>query len=175
MTALASMAAEETYHDFHKDIHGIVWTFHREHGGEIDELLGEAHLHYVNARESYQRECGPFHFWIKANIRWGLLMTARKIHRERVRRQNMEIELVAHKRVFRLKSLLTELSEDARAVALLALDPPLPIRISTALDSGEDRHKRIRQSLYEFLSDAGWCRDRIWDSFHEIREALVAH
>lgn len=64
--------------------------------------------------------------------------------------------------------LFDYLSEDARAVALLILDPDFEF----AATISKEQPKLVKKSLINWLRSKGWKKSRIMDSFIELRNAL---
>ncbi len=127
---------------------------------DTDELMSEANWAFLLACEKYDPKRGSFsnYVWIKVT---GHLLT---YYGNRVREKKREEEGVKGRQIserFNLKRFLFELSEDARILSSLSLEPP----------ASHKRHSQ-RETLIAYLKDCGWSMFRIRKGFQEIQEAL---
>lgn len=176
-TALDAYAIDCTYDDVRGLIIDTACKFRDAYGGDLDELIGEAELIFVQRYRRREPGKGTFENWIRYKIWNGLLDEARKIAKRRVRApmELADLDAVAAREPappWALAEFLGALGEDAAYVAGLALDPPIDVRLSAAQRHGEQNPRSIRLAVAEFLKDMGWAAGRIAESFNEIREVL---
>ncbi len=187
-------AITDTFHDVKEQLYNLSHRFRKEHpGAEWSEVISEAFESYCKCYHNYDRSRGArFLTYLTFKVWKDLLSKAREIAQENNLLKQKDIEAatltlwgehggsywdhVPDKEPleeFDKKGFFGKLSEDAAIVARLALDNPIEIRVSTIQRSGNiDTPKGIRAAIYEFLRDLGWDRERIYNSYREIQEAL---
>lgn len=161
--ALSDLMAD-AYQSVHKMIWGMVHKYHRRYGGDRDELMSLANLCFMEAVDTWEPTRGALTTHVYWRVYYGLRSEARRLWKQggfiNANRDNDETALVA-RRSFDLEHFLAELSDDARAVALAALDlgnPKRPLR---------------PEDLAQLLAEAGWAGAEILKCFNEIRKALL--
>ena len=127
---------------------------------DTDELMSEANWAFLVACEKYDPKRGSFsnYVWVKVT---GHLLT---YYGNRVREKTREEEGVKGKQIserFSLRRFLFDLSEDARILSSLSLEPPVRRKGSST-----------RETVIAYLKDCGWSMFRIRRGFKEIEEAL---
>ncbi len=175
-------AITETYQDIAPLVKATAWWFTTRCGGDINENLAEARLLFIQAYRAYgpQYRGGNFRGWVRQFIWHRLTSKLRQEERYRQRRNGhgdpVRIDLDRIGRASHCWDLLkwqAELSEDARTVLRLALDPPMPLhdlcepRKGRAL--GPVARARLKRHLTQRL---GWSSGRIVRTFTEIGTAL---
>lgn len=156
--------------------------FQNRYGGDIDDLVGEAHLAFVQGHQEFitgktltGRDIkAPFATSIRRWV-WYELFDAM---RTRVRRskivQMTPIEegqdFEAPAPGFKVAALAEGLSEDARYVMSLVLDPPPQIEKTAEAKGGEPRN--YRSTVKQFLTAEKWRSARIDAAFDEVKKAL---
>lgn len=170
------MTAADVYPTIAPTLDRLAYQFHRQHGGDIEELRAEANVHFVRAYHSYDPSHGTaLATWVHTKVVGGLLDTARKRMRKLrgSRRHSLnDVSPIPERRRNRIRSLLFELSEDARQVIEAILDPQDDLRFAVELCHGEDSPYSYRAHLVGYLRDSGWTYKKIVRTFQEIREAL---
>ena len=161
----------------------LIWdtclSFRRSHGGDLDDLIGEAHVAYMLCLDSYNPARSKFGTWLRTKIWFALLERARSMTRYHGR---FPIEyrdpIVGFNGIktnvpeeFDTDGFLAALGDDARMVAALALKPNIDIRLDCECRKGRDETK-IRKSVTAFLRGRGWEPERIATAFAEVRSAL---
>lgn len=171
--SFAAYALETTYEDVRRLVYNTACTFQNVHGGELDELVGEANLLFMEAYRTFDADEGSFSSWVRLKIWRGLQSSGRKIASRNTHRTELDFAIVPDADPsFDYRSFLKELSRDARRVARLVVDPPVDVRLSAACRKGLDNPDSKRRAVVEFLGHVGWGVDRITRSFQEIAEAL---
>ena len=170
---LAQVAVEDTYSSVRKMVHSVIHKFRRKYGGEPDDLESIAGEAYTKAYRSFDHSRSGFttHVWWSV---WYALMNDR---RERLqegsrmpRADDYDLSDVERKEMqHTFGEWLSELSQDARTVALLAIHAPLEMRLAMREDVPGVRK---RHALVRFLKGMGWDKMRIRDTFQEVRRAL---
>jgi hypothetical protein len=118
-----------------------------------------------------------FETYLKKSLRRFLLSCSRAEARRTAchcRVSNKDMALVADGRcneVFDFEGLMSEIGEDAKAVVSLVFNTPSDVaRMLTGF--GEWTPDAIRESLFLYLTTAGWAADRVWSAFDRIKAAL---
>ena len=159
------MNVVERYESVKPLIFKVVKEFQRRHGGEWDELLGEANLLFMKSLEGYDWRKGKFSKRIAYKVWWGLFsQRSQQMTREGrmgERDTSLPLEDVPCEDSFDLVMLTEEVSDDAALLIELALQ-----------EDGKGTPDRKRGRLAAILIDLGWTATRILESFQEIREAL---
>lgn len=127
-----------------------------------DTLMSEGQLAYLEALEDYKPEESLFttHLWHKVTQR--LLDVKEKAYWEKSHRPIIELDKMPTKENFNLQQFLLELSEDAKLMVQLTLEPPEEKKTVRSKRSG----------LIAYLKDVGWTMSRIHKGFAELREIL---
>ena len=66
--------------------------------------------------------------------------------------------------------MLTELSEDAKMVVSLVLQPPAELYYESVRRG--DKPRNLRSALRDYLHAIGWGLERVAESFSEIKDVL---
>lgn len=174
------VAAAETYLDVEKLLHNVVWKFQRRYGGCHEELMAEANYcfmeRYRNADPVYGAKWTT---WLTRKLWYALLdymnrkmRYCAKFPKGSQKDNEYSLQHLKSRESFDKDGFLDELSEDARLVATLALEPPPDVLINSQEGYKTENGCKIEMALIEFLRDLGWATKRIFESFEEIRKAL---
>lgn len=175
------MFAEETYFDVSDMLDATTKKFMRRFNrfpDQYEELRADANTYYLEAYRSFRSDGGlSFRRWVFKRVWFGLLDSIRKeaFRAARLKKNPLpdENELPTHQQKFSLLELLDELSEDARTIVELVLDPPLDVRLHVECRrQKKTTRNNVVASFREYLRDLGWSARRIADSFDEISAAL---
>ena len=156
-------------------LYRIVGKHRQQYGGDREELLSQAHYHFVLACHSW-RPGGywkTLHGWIGYYVSRELRESVRT-HARRSRllsRKYMHLEGIPMRQSFDLHAMLKEVSDDARCILELVVGPHLNNLIDNK-NSKEPLPWTKRCYLKRFLREAGWTVRRISESFQEIAEVL---
>ena len=186
----ASMTPDETPKDAGKGyclvknlIFDQVHKFRRRYGGDVEELTGEANLAFVKGHKQfitgYQAKGKAFTDPYATVIRRWVWYEMFDNMRTRLRRNSItKMEGFIEGQEFPSRAIewdvvewTDELSDDARMIAELILDPPENIEDTATKMGGEPRNYRSTVRAY-LQGDLGWKPERISDAFSEIRRAL---
>jgi DNA-directed RNA polymerase specialized sigma24 family protein len=176
----ATAAYEEVKDAIVKTVRGFI----RRHGGDFDDLMGEAHIAFMQGLAAWEGRAtngraiaATFEVEIKRWV-WYCLFdnyrtrTQHRRAKKTVIANDEFIELAADNTAeFSLMEFADGLSEDARAVLRLTLDTPQEL-IHAALARGGSP-LNFRKIIRMHFEEAGWAAKRISLSFEEIAEALV--
>lgn len=187
------LAVTETYEDVRLLIFDTVHKFHRSYGGDFEELVGDAHLIFMEVYNNFDPGRGTkFSTWLRLKIWYGLLEKARAqakrrkgLHDRAVDQTDKRMSSInltdiscidltnipaVNQPTFSLLDFISEreISKDAVIVVNLVLNPP-PGLGKIFEKSG---WKRVRGCLREYLRGLGWTVARISESFSEIRQVL---
>lgn len=155
---MATFGLTETYNDVQEIIIKTVRAFHRKYGGDIDELTGEANLHFLAAYDSYDMNFGKsFDNWVRYVIWKRLLETVRQnAKRKKILGERVPLHQVCEEEGFNLNEFMSDLSEDATTV----------VRILFYSDS------QTKTRLQSCLKGMGWSLGKIFETFSEITRIL---
>ncbi len=181
--ATTTTTIDERYEEVRALIYSQVNKFARQYGGDVDDLAGEAHVHFMQGDQTYttgKTATGldidqPYHVVIKNHVWYGLFDAMRT----RVRRHNMaamqqagETDVtLADRHEFNADIMAIDSSDDARLVLGLVLDPPAELHREAQAKGGEPRN--VRSTVRAYLTRQGWTPERINTTFEEIRKELV--
>jgi len=168
----------ETYEDMKKLIFKVSWEIKASHGGEINDLIGQANLLFIYALDEYDETESGLSTWLRRYIRAGLKNYIRSEQRHKSRHVQISIDSIdVNLQVFdsfSLMELLDEMGEDALTIVQLLFETPNDILL-TALKSGKRmNHMKsyMRRRLRNRLRQWGWTACRITKTFGEMRKVI---
>jgi len=173
MITTSEMPITDTYYDIEKLIHKICNDFQKKFGGEIEDLIGEAHQTFMKAYPKYDQNRGAFTTLLHHSIfRQLQTFSIRKKKREEKRAKTFTNQIWKFPAIprFDWKTFGESLSDDAEMIVKLIFDSPKEINQSI-LNSGSTKLNWTK-TLKNHLYDLGWSYTRISKSFGEIRGAL---
>ena len=154
-------AIDITYEDVLPMLRSQVHKQRSKFGGEMDELLSDCGLHFVETYNKWQGRRGncsyKTYLWHTINNRF--IDAGRKKNRQPTTVEIQEGDKVTE------RSWLTDLSEDARTIVQLICD-------TDGLNEEKGKARDKKNLLRSMLRGIGWSAERIGDSFLEIVEAL---
>lgn len=163
------LAIQITYEDTLHNLEVVAQKFHKDYGGDLEEIRADALLHWMHAYEKYDPHRGArFDTWINYYIYRQLQRENRYRVLRKMRLKELPLIEVVTQARFDLDMFLSELSDDAQRCVNLVLDPPKHIR--KELD--EKKPATFKDTLRRYLSNVGWTTRRITESFSEIQTAL---
>lgn len=174
---------EQRYESVKALIYKQVYKFAAQYGGDVDDLAGEAHIHFMEGDMRFtdgQTATGldieqPYHIVIKNHVWYGLFDTMRT----RVRRQGIaamqhagehDIDL-ADRAGLDVEVLRIDSGDDVKTVLDLVFDPPAAVAKESQAKGGTPRN--IRSTIRTYLTKRGWTPERINSSFDAIQKELV--
>jgi len=174
--------AMSKYEDVSKMIYSQVHKFARRYGGDVEDLIGEAHLAYARGHKAYMdggeklQSRVPYHTVIRRWV-WYEMFDAMRV---RVKRgKNVKVGLMgdtdkdyeARSTTFNKDEFYDGLTEDAATVARLVLEPPAEIEKTVVAKGGDPRN--YKSTVRSYLADAGWSNARVSAAFEELAEVVA--
>jgi hypothetical protein len=167
----------ETYQDVESVVYWGAWNFWRTYGGDLDDLIGQAHLIFIDAFDKYDESQGTeLTTWLAFKIKTGLLNYQRLSYEP----THDTIDIVftetypAPDKSFSVTEFFDEMGSDACVVLQLFFSTPRDVLVAirnrhtrTTLVSG-DLKRRLRNRLRQM----GWTARRTRAAFEEIDAAV---
>lgn len=167
MRKFAEDAVATTYVDTEQFIFKVVHEFIAKYGGNFEDLVEHAGLCFMKAYLQFDPSRANF----LTCLRWKVWRNLQELYRQRARHNKVSFiefdpEVNVTPKQFSRLEFLDNLSEDARLVAVLAMDTAWELQPSP---------QAVRALLREYLKQPaiGWGAARIKQSFMEIRQALA--
>lgn len=175
MSTVATIAGAETFEEVKRLVYHTVHQFKKSHGGDLQQLISEAHECYMNAFHDYIPELGPFPSYVRMRVWCGLIDIARsKAIRDRILKRHSDKVLAyqsaAHRSSFDISDFLQGLGEDAREVVQLVLAEVQTLQVEN--EDGSVLGLFSRAAIRQRLKDLGWHWQDVSNAFKEIQEAL---
>ena len=170
MTTYTANALSETYLDTQNLIYKTIHSFLKKYGGDWDELLGEANLYFILAYNSHDPSKGDFTPRLRHYI-WNNLLNTRR----RILSHKAQLEQTYHTRLkiqskFDYLEFEDSLSEDGRIIVDLLHHTPTELK-NLLIEFG-NTPLQSQRILKEYLSEFGWSRKKIKETFSEIKNLL---
>lgn len=158
--------------------HVIIATcakFMTEKGGVLEDLVSEAHLHFMNIYLTHDKRTT-----LERDVAYRLYKKLLETYEVDARRRRMLRPVLATEEnvyvdvapYFDLGEFLAGLSEDAAELVKLALNTPPDVDLEV-VQRGEPTPYNIRGAIRQYLRDIHWTAKQIKASFAEIRRALM--
>ncbi len=171
-TTVETLSASRDLGRHMKMIHQLCYKFQQKNGGDPDDILEEAQLAYVEARNNFNPKKGTkFITYLHKIVRCRLLQLKRLNGRRREEERDYQEHPIAE-RVSLLDVIERECSPEANRVMELALNPPLDVVFLARTIRNEKRPKTLRQAIRLHLEELGWTLGQVFRAFSEIQEAL---
>jgi len=166
--------------DYDNMVYQMALSFHRTTGIDLDELVSEALLAFVESSKTYDENKAAFstHLWRNIKNRLvNLSNKAKKMKKEVLFIEDDEdddsmmavkyglVENFTPEDYLIFKELIEELSPEAREICKIILDNPAQFNIS--------KPKQSKSLLIEKLLAMGWKKWRIDRAYQEIRIKLA--
>ena len=168
----------ETYEDLHNLIDKTAWEFWRSYGGDIDDLLAQANLIFIDAFDNYNSECDiELSTWVASSVRWRLLDYMRKGNGDRSHTRIDDIFVKTFpttNKNFSVIELLDEMTQDAHIVLRLFFETPRDVVVDL-LGIKENMfyvQVAMRNRLRNRLRQMNWSMQRIKEAFGIIKKAI---
>jgi hypothetical protein len=168
---------ERAYITVRPTIIKVCKSFRRQYGGELDELVSEAHYHFVNIFLTHD----PDRQDLEQDVAWRVfkrLLESRTKNARRRRLLNPE-QLTEYNawtepvKYFDLEGFLNSLDGDAKQVVKAVLNEPIDVQLEIAQRPGGRTPTTTRRAVVQYLRDLRWSAQQIRQSFSAIREALT--
>lgn len=165
-------AIEQTFRDTEKLIYRTVWGVQKQFGGDFDELLSDAILHFLSACQTYRQDKGSFNNHLVINISLRLRSQLRCRRRSMKNQQTQDDDKISKALSpgrWSLEEFAEGLSNDARMLLRLLFRKT---ETELYLLGVADNNCKIQTRVKKFLYRNGWTRKRYREVFQEIREAI---
>lgn len=177
MSSLTLEAKTITFQDVELLIYDTIHKFIREHGGNFQDFLSEAHEVFLVAYETHDDLLGSFTYWLTFKLKKHMMeLTRRAIMRNnRLSRVDADLTMIARPEAvepFDWRRFASDLSDDAATVVKLVFEEPIDVTLAILQREQGPTPKAIRSSIREYLRDLGWTVRRISESFSEVARAL---
>lgn len=177
-TALRKDILTETYNDMQGLIFETTWKYWRIHGGDIDDLIGQANLSFIRAVDSHDGSRSKLTTWIgvciQQDLRNYMVNEYKQTHPISIDDENFNLDIRASNNSFSVMELLDEMEKDALTILQLFLETPKEI-IMDILEEGKQMNHiqgHLRGRLRNRCRQMGWTIERIKKSFNEIKKAI---
>ncbi len=157
---------KESYFQVERLIEKVVSKFHAKNGGEREELLAEAKLHWVAGMQRFDSTRSKLSTWSWIVIWQGLSRYSQQQAKKRMLPTPERFDIEEKRDNGFLKSLVFDVSNDARIILEMILDTPVHFQAQS-----KKAVKSIR-GLKRQLQGMGWSAYRIAETFNEVRGAL---
>ncbi len=150
------------------------WSFQKGNGGDFDELMSEASLAYVQARNGFDPSKGAkFSSWLYQIVRGRLMDWKRKQYSKRIPLSEDDPNTVSvNQKMSLIDAIRQECSPDSGVVVQLILNPPIDVILTARQWRSEKSPISLRIAVEQHLRELGWAVSRVWQAFGEIQEAL---
>jgi len=162
----------EAYLSIERLIYHIVFKFQKSHGGDFDDLFQEANLIFLQSYSSFNHSLSALSTYAWTCVWRGLSEYHRKEKKQKaIRPYNESILESGYYHRFSLYILTESMSNDAKDLVTLILDPPNDIKEKTLKNGTKpyDLASIVKKHLNYKL---GWTGKRIRETFEEIKEIL---
>jgi DNA-directed RNA polymerase specialized sigma24 family protein len=166
----------ETYQDVENLLYHISNRFQRRHGGDIEELEGEAKVAFMRAYRTFDPSHGAQFPTYLYHVVWNHFVSTFCKGRLKVVSLDQMTEDTNYQAPdkaspsFRIWELLEGMSEDAAVVVNLVFQSPAELAEAAAGKGNQPRN--WRSSLRTYLKSMGWKETRITTIFNEIAIAV---
>ncbi len=174
----------ETYKDMQGLIFETCWRYWKQHGGNIDDLIGQANLSFIRAVDSHNETQSKLTTWIvvciKNDLRNYMIKEYKHTHIASIDDEDVYDyqNITTPNNSFSVIELLDEMEKDAHIILQLFLETPKEV-IDNVLVEGKQmnriqRHMKssMKKRLRNRLRQMGWTLQRIAKSFNDIKEAI---
>ena len=156
------------YPKYQSLVHKTILSVHASIGGDIEEMFSMAGTLYMQACQTYKPERGVFPSHVR-KVTWDDTYALRRTEIRRDQRMDREVDLLtvpAKPAGFDLAEFTSSLSDEARRLLDLALDPP-----DDVMRTKEGLPKQ--NSLFACAKRLfGWTAEQIAETVSEIQSAL---
>lgn len=170
-----SLVMQATFEDCKKYMHAEVkryCTHQAAQWKDWQEIESDIYLEFARAYEKFNGLKGEFIPTLLLKIRWRLKENLREmIRKSKVRKEEtVSPETIRAKNTLdhSFEEMLNLFSDDAKEVIQLTFHLA-PDHIKR---NGSPLRREIKNEIKKVLTEKGWLRSRIMESFQEIREAL---
>lgn len=171
----------ETYEDMQNLVYEAAWKFYYIHGGDIDDLIGQANLSFIRAVDSHDESRSKLTTWIcvciKNDLRNNMKNEYKQTHLTHISidDENNYLDIpTPDSDSFSIIELLDEMERDAHIILQLFLETPKEIIIDVLNEGKQINHIQgyVRKRLRNRLRQMGWTIKRITEAFNEIKTII---
>jgi DNA-directed RNA polymerase specialized sigma subunit len=165
----------ETYEDMKNLIFDTTWKVQRTFGGDIDDLMGQANLLFIQAFDSYDETKAKLTTWIASYITTGLRLYLTKERKQKyIIVDFREIEIAQAPNTFCITELIDEMEQDVHIIVQLFLETPKDVIISFLDEDNHMRHLQghLKRRIKNRLRQMQWNVKRIKKAFEEIKTII---
>jgi hypothetical protein len=180
-TSLEKDILSESFVDMQKMIFKIVWGHYRAYGGDLDSLMSEGQLGFLQAHAEHDEKKGALSTYVHQIVNYRLM----DFERQRLQEQNRccvvslespgtceeAYQIAMPEKEPNLASLLLQVGEDCKNIVHLILHPPHDF-----CEEMNEYEKPVdwKNCLQEYLHfRMKWSLRRISTAFDELKEALT--
>ena len=178
-----------TYEDMQNLIFETAWKHWRRHGGDIEDLVGQANLSFIRAVDSHDESKSELTTWIvvciNQDLRNYMVREYRQTHisiiDEKIKRSHLSVsdegehlDIQDSYNTISVMELLDEMEKDAHTILQLFLETPKEVIMNVLEEGKHMNHLQgyMRRRLRNRLRQMGWTINRIKKSFNEIKAAI---
>lgn len=166
----------ETFKDMEGLIVDAAWKFWRTYGGDIDDLIAQSNLIFIDAFDTYDSSKGAkLTTWVTLKVKYGLLSYMRGGNVYGTTHVSIDDDFAdtypESNKNFSVMEMLDDLEQDARIVLQLFLETPREI-LSSILNNSkrvDSTQAAIRNRLQNRLRQMEWTTCRIKTAFEQIK------
>lgn len=165
----------ETYMKHRKMLLKLCWEFHALTGADMDDLISEANLVFVESLNLYRGDVGAFSTWLYRSVQFKFMTLMRQRGKKLKRERSLPqlVELADNSRFdenILLDIALSDLSLSSKIIINLIFSDDSPVTVRCD-ESGWA--KRIsKASIREYLKETGWSGKKISACFKEISDLV---
>lgn len=161
-----------TFKQYKKALFSCVHNHIEKYGGDFNEVYADACVHFVECLDKWDEKRSSIHTWIRYYVSQEL-HNSWVLDRKKKSYHSKYLGSLTGTSGFDLREFLHDLSEDARTVVMLVVEPPADITLAIQTARGEGFPSEYRRAIPEYLREIGWVTSRIYSVFDEIRSALT--
>ena len=159
-----------SYHEHKAWVIRTAISFQDLYGGDLDEIIAEATLHFVKACYAYCPEKAAMTNWTRVCMWNGLKRWSYKEHKNKFLRIPKDVVIIDPNNSIQSIELfdwLKGLDDDAAVVARLLLDTPPELKQLL-----HDEPRQIINSLRKYLVNKNWSENRVNKTVRRLKSTL---
>ncbi len=162
------MTITQTYYTVEKLIHRTTYYYSKKLKVNYEDLFCLAQEVFMKAQKAWkQNRTANFKTYLNNALRRTFSRLPRAIRP--LHCPDHDFNTITTRERFDFNSLLENVSQDAKEMMKLAINPPLEVQW---LSGRQHNPNQVRNALKQFLRNLGWSNRRIFQSFTEIQNAL---
>jgi len=165
--------SEKAFRATEKLVVFLVNTFYNKYGGNREDLLSEAHWHWVRAWNTFDPKRGKFHKRVQFMVWYGLMTTfykEQKINKKTpIGKFKDRVEYIGDAYIPTIKEKFGFNSKKVKELIDIIIDDRLDLLKCAGI---RKNIQEVRQSFIEFLRSIGWSYEQIAEVIQEIQEHI---